>query len=76
MFEIDGRLIGDSEPPYIIAEISANHNGKIENAFDIIEMAKSYDAVKMQTYTPDTITKFQKPDFMINEGLGPAIRYD
>lgn len=72
MFEIDGRLIGDSEPPYIIAEISANHNGKIENAFDIIEMAKrsGADAVKMQTYTPDTITlNSTKPDFMINEGL-------
>jgi len=72
MFEIDGRLIGDSEPPYIIAEISANHNGKIENAFDIIEMAKrsGADAVKMQTYTPDTITlNSKKPDFMINEGL-------
>jgi pseudaminic acid synthase len=72
MFEIDGRWIGDSEPPYIIAEISANHNGKIENAFDIIEMAKrsGADAVKMQTYTPDTITlNSKKPDFMINEGL-------
>lgn len=72
MLEIDGRLIGDSEPPYIIAEISANHNGKIENAFDIIEMAKrsGADAVKMQTYTPDTITlNSKKPDFMINEGL-------
>ena len=72
MFEIDGRLIGDSEPPYIIAEISANHNGKIENAFDIVEMAKrsGADAVKMQTYTPDTITlNSKKPDFMINEGL-------
>ena len=72
MFEIDGRLIGDSEPPYIIAEVSANHNGKIENAFDIIEMAKrsGADAVKMQTYTPDTITlNSKKPDFMINEGL-------
>jgi len=72
MFEIDGRLIGDSEPPYIIAEISANHNGKIENAFDIIEMAKrsGADAVKMQTYTPDTITlNSKKPDFMITEGL-------
>ena len=72
MFEIDGRLIGDSEPPYIIAEISANHNGKIESAFDIIEMAKrsGADAVKMQTYTPDTITlNSKKPDFMINEGL-------
>ena len=72
MFEIDGRLIGDSEPPYIIAEISANHNGKIDSAFDIIEMAKrsGADAVKMQTYTPDTITlNSKKPDFMINEGL-------
>ena len=72
MFEIDGYEIGDGHPPFIIAEISANHNGKIENAFKIIDMAKraGANAVKMQTYTPDTITlKSSKPDFQIKEGL-------
>ncbi|MDA9943709.1 pseudaminic acid synthase [Paracoccaceae bacterium] len=72
MFEIDGRKIGNSFPPYIIAEISANHNGKIDNAFKIIDMAQraGANAIKMQTYTPDTITlKSTEPDFQIKEGL-------
>lgn len=72
MFEIDGREIGSNSPPYIIAEISANHNGKIENAFKIIDMAKraGAHAIKIQTYTPDTITlNSRNPDFQINEGL-------
>ena len=72
MFKIDGCEIGQNYPPYIIAEISANHNGKIENAFDIIDMAKraGANAIKMQTYTPDTITlNSRKPDFQINDGL-------
>ena len=72
MFEINGRTIGENEPPYIIAEISANHNGSIDNAYSIIDMAKraGADAVKMQTYTPDTITLNSKnADFMITEGL-------
>ena len=72
MFEIDGRIIGENEPPYIIAEISANHNGSINNACAIIDMAKraGADAVKMQTYTPDTITlSSRNADFMITDGL-------
>ena len=72
MFEIDGYVIGHSTAPYIIAEMSANHNGKIENAFKIIDMAQraGANAIKMQTYTPDTITlKSTKPDFQIREGL-------
>ncbi|WP_299186235.1 pseudaminic acid synthase [uncultured Psychrobacter sp.] len=70
--EIDGRKIGKDFPPYIIAEMSANHNGDINNAFRIIEMAKrsGADAVKLQTYTPDTITFDSKSeDFMIRGGL-------
>ena len=67
-FEIGKRRISKKHPPYIVAEISANHNGDIKNAFKIIEMAKrcGADAVKIQTYTPDTITlKSNKDEFII-----------
>ena len=72
MFEINGYEINQDAPPYIIAEMSANHNGDIKNAFKIIDMAQraGANAIKMQTYTPDTITlKSTKPDFQIKEGL-------
>jgi len=71
-FEISGRRIGDRYEPYIIAEMSANHNGDINTAFRIIEEAKKAgaDAVKIQTYTPDTITlNSDLPDFQIKGGL-------
>lgn len=71
-FQINNRPIGTGYPPYIIAEMSANHNGNIDNAFKIIELAKrcGADAVKMQTYTPDTITlNSTAPDFQIHGGL-------
>lgn len=70
--EIAGRPIGNDYEPYIIAEMSANHNGNIDNAFRIIEEAKKAgaDAVKIQTYTPDTITlNSDLPDFQIRGGL-------
>ncbi|QSX28988.1 pseudaminic acid synthase [Shewanella cyperi] len=69
---IDGRLIGASHAPYVIAELSANHNGKIENAIEILIQAKraGADAVKLQTYTPDTITLDSEDDaFMVHGGL-------
>lgn len=69
---IEDRPIGPEYPPYIIAEMSANHNGKIETAFKIIESAKKAgaNAVKIQTYRPDTITlKSDLPDFQITDGL-------
>ncbi|MBN2647026.1 MAG: pseudaminic acid synthase [Thiotrichales bacterium] len=71
-FKINQRPIGRTYPPYVIAEMSANHNGRIENAYKIIEMAKraGADAVKLQTYRPDTITMdMRTPEFMIEGGL-------
>jgi pseudaminic acid synthase len=70
--EIDNRKIGPDFPPYIIAELSANHNGDINRAFEILEMAKrcGADAIKLQTYTQDTLTiDCDKPDFKIEGGL-------
>lgn len=69
---IKDRKIGGNNPPYIIAELSANHNGKIENALKIIESAKQSgaDAVKLQTYRPDTITlNCDSEEFQIHGGL-------
>ena len=70
--EIAGRKIGPDFPPYTIAEISANHNGSIDNAFKLIAHAKDAgaDAVKIQSYTADTITlNSSRPEFRINSGL-------
>lgn len=69
---INERKIGKNFYPYVIAEMSANHNGLIENAFLIIKKAKESgaDAVKMQTYTPDTITlNCNSEEFYIRGGL-------
>ena len=69
---IDGRNIGPEFPPYIIAELSANHNGNIDRAYRIMEAAKEAgaDAIKLQTYTHDTITMdCDTEDFQIKGGL-------
>lgn len=69
---IAGRRIAADEAPYVIAEMSANHNGHIETALKIIEAAKQAgaDAVKLQTYRPDTITlNCDSEDFRIHGGL-------
>jgi pseudaminic acid synthase len=58
--------------PFFVAEISANHNGSLLHAKKLIKIAKKYgaDAVKLQTYTPDTMTvKSNKSDFKIKGGL-------
>ena len=70
--KINNRIINVENPPYVIAEMSANHNGDINNAYKIIDMAKTAgaDAVKLQTYKPDTITMdMHTPEFMIVGGL-------
>ena len=69
---IAGRDIGIEHSPYVIAEQSANHNGKLETALKIIEEAKKAgaDAVKLQTYTADTITlNCDSEEFQIRGGL-------
>lgn len=70
--KIDNIEIGAGHKPFVIAELSANHRGNIEHAIRIIDTAKESgaSAVKLQTYTPDTITlKSDKADFKIQGGL-------
>ena len=69
---IAGRMIGEKFPPYVVAEMSANHNGDLNRAFEIIAAARDAgaDAVKLQTYSADTLTlDHNGPDFSISEGL-------
>lgn len=72
VIQIAGRRIAEDAPPYVIAEISANHNGSLDTALRIVEEAKKAgaDAVKLQTYTPDTITLNSDGEgFRIHGGL-------
>jgi pseudaminic acid synthase len=68
VIEIAGRRIGPGEPPFIIAEVSANHGGSLERAIRIIDGAADagVDAVKFQAYTPDELTlNSEMPGFVI-----------
>jgi N-acetylneuraminate synthase len=71
-FKIDAHEIGERNPPFIIAELSANHNGSIELAKRNIDAAKKcgVNAIKLQTYNADSMTiNCDKDDFIIKSGL-------
>src|SRR5690606_8674912 len=65
---IGNHIISKDSPVFIIAELSANHNGNLETALETVRAAKraGVDSIKLQTYTADTITiDSRKEDFMI-----------
>ena len=71
---ISGHLIGLGQSPFIIAEMSGNHNQSLERALEIVEMAakSGVHALKLQTYTADTMTlDIDEGEFFINEMSNP-----
>ena len=72
MFSIESRDIGIKEKPFIIAEMSGNHNGSIDRAIALVDAAAEAgaDAVKLQTYTADTLTLDVKSNSFVISDLG------
>tara|TARA_R110001592_G_scaffold57277_1_gene174186 strand:+ start:64633 stop:65706 length:1074 start_codon:yes stop_codon:yes gene_type:complete len=71
-FKINARAISPGHPPYVIAEMSGNHNGDIDRALALVDMAadRGADALKLQTYTADTLTiDHDGPGFRVEGGL-------
>ena len=71
MIEIAGRRIGPGHPPFVICELSGNHNGSLDRALTMIDAAADTgcDAIKLQTYTADTLTlDCDGPGFRIESG--------
>lgn len=72
LIDIGGRRVGPTEPPFVVAELSANHNGSLERAMEHVREARrrGADAIKLQTYTPETMTiDCAEADFSIHGGL-------
>ncbi len=71
-FAIAGRPIGPDHPPFVIAELSGNHNGRLQRALELIDACADAgaEAIKLQTYTADTITiDHDGPGFTVEGGL-------
>ena len=70
MFKIKKRRISSKNKPFIIAEMSGNHNGSLDNALKIVDLAAKAgaDAIKLQTYKADTITmQSSRKEFIIKD---------
>src|SRR5437016_2962908 len=68
---IGHRLVGPGHPAYLIAELSGNHQRDLNRALTLMDLAAEAgcDAVKIQTYTPETMTiKCDRPEFLISGG--------
>ena len=68
--QIGKSFVGLRHPPFIVAELSGNHNGSLQRALELVKSAKDAGAhaVKLQTYTPDTITlNIQGGEFLIQD---------
>ena len=72
LIKINNTVISNNNTPYVVAELSGNHNGSIDKAMALVKASKEAgaNAIKLQTYTPDTITMdCNKSEFIVKEGL-------